>query len=141
MERSVDTAKNNIKNKIDELYSIISYAKSILNESDNYWSWATFFKDKKDDLMQVKEKGKAIFNELKKDLKIIRNKSGTNLDNHFNRLEKQREAIRKQIDKVKKNANIQTATTQGERLAGMLHTLLEQLNKAATELERVVNAA
>lgn len=138
---SIDEYKKNAREALDTLYDIEDQIEDALADSDDYWSWAGFFKDKMDTLMPVKETGKEAVSTLQDSVDALKTElEESKLQNFFDEIDKNKDAVKEVVDEIRDTADITTVALHGETLAELLQDLLDEFRNTSESVENLLEA-
>lgn len=136
---SLNNYKEKARNALETLYEIEDIIESALADSDDYWTWAGFFKDKKDDIMPIKDRGQEAVAQLQESVESIRETLAEGeLSDVFDELDRNKERVKDVVDEIREFAGVKAAIMQGEKLAGLLDKLLDRFRDTSESVERLL---
>lgn len=137
---SLDDYKDKAKEALETLYDIEEVINSALEESDDYWTWAGFFKDKKDEILPVKDKGKAAVDQLQESVESIRESlPEEELSDVFDELDRRKQRILDVVEELREFAGVKAAIMQGDKLAGLMEKLLDRFRDTSESVEELLD--
>jgi methyl-accepting chemotaxis protein len=138
---SLTANKERARESLNTLYEIAEKIESELAESDDYWTWATFYKDKKDELMPIKDEGKQAVEQLQDSVEALREMdSSGEYSEIFERIDRRKEKVGEVVDSLREMGSIKNAIMNGGELADLLQDLLERFRETSDAVESLLDA-
>lgn len=123
-----------------DLRNIADGLERMLERSDEYWTWAGFFKDMKDELLRVKDHAEDAGRTLENNLETLRE---TELDPEseqlLKRIDKKRDDLERKGKSITDKADISTVALEGEHLASDLRETLHLFRETSDLVEELLN--
>ena len=132
--------KSSARDSLETLYDIAEKIESALADQDDYWTWAGFYKDKKDELMPVKDRGQEAVQRLQESVEGLREQvSSGDYDDLFREIDERKENVRAVVDEIRDSASLKTVAVNGEKLADLLEDLLDRFRKTSESVEDLLS--
>lgn len=136
----LDEYRQKAKEALETLYDIEGIIDSALEDSDDYWTWAGFFKDKKDDILPVKDRGKEAVDQLQESVESIRESlPDGELSDVFDELDRNKQRILDVVEELREFAGVKAAIMQGDKLAGLMEKLLDRFRDTSESVEKLID--
>jgi uncharacterized protein YukE len=132
--------KSSARDSLETLYDIAEKIESALADQDDYWTWAGFYKDKKDELMPVKDRGQEAVQRLQESVEGLREQvSSGEYDDLFREIDERKESVREVVDEIRDSASLKTVAVNGEKLADLLEDLLDRFRETSESVEDLLS--
>jgi uncharacterized protein YukE len=132
--------KSSARDSLETLYDIAEKIESALADQDDYWTWAGFYKDKKDELMPVKDRGQEAVQRLQESVEGLREQvSSGEYDDLFRKIDERKESVREVVDEIRDSASLKTVAVNGEKLADLLEDLLDRFRETSESVEDLLS--
>jgi methyl-accepting chemotaxis protein len=132
--------KQQARDSLDTLKDIAVKIEDALSESDDYWTWATFYKDKKDELLPIKDKGKQAVDQLQESVESLREKSESSYDQFFDEIDEKKARVADVVDELREMGSVKAAVLNGDELADLLRKLLDRFRETSQSVEALLEA-
>jgi uncharacterized protein YoxC len=140
MIMSMSDLKQQARDSLNTLDNIAKQIEDALSESDDYWTWATFYNDKKDELLPIKDKGKKAVDELQESVESLRSQCESNYDQIFNEIDEKKAKVADVVDELRDMGSVKSAVLNGDELAGLLRKLLDRFRETSRSVETLLDS-
>lgn len=138
---SIDETKNSARKSLETLHDIAEEIEEALAESEDYWTWAGFYNDKRQELMPIKDRGKEAVDNLQEQVEKLREfDSDNNYENFFNEIDRKKERVGDVVDSLREMGSVKNAVMNGEELADLLRDLLERFRETSQSVDKLLEA-
>ncbi|MFB6344422.1 MAG: hypothetical protein ABEK50_01430 [bacterium] len=137
---SLSEYRQQAKEALETLYEIEDIIESALADSENYWTWAGFFSDKKEEILPLKDRGKQAVDQLQESVESIRSSlEGGELSQVFDEIDRNKERVIDVVDELREFAGVKAAVMEGDKLADLLDKLLDRFRDTSEAVETLIN--
>lgn len=138
---SVSELKESARESLEVLHEIAEKIEAALGEADDYWTWAGFFSDKKDELMPVKDRGQEAVSNLQESVEELRERiDGTAHESLFEEIDERKDRIKDVVDEIRDTATLKTVAMNGDELAELMDVLLDRFRETSEAVERLLDS-
>lgn len=138
---SVSDLKESAQESLDVLYDIAEKVESALDEADDYWTWAGFFNDKKDELMPVKDRVQEAVSQLQDSVEELRERiDDSSYEDLFEEIDRKKQSVKDVVDEIRDTTTLKTVAMNGDALADLMDVLLDRFRETSDAVERLLDA-
>jgi len=127
------------RENLETLDEIAEKIEAALAAQNDYWTWAGFYKDKKDELMPVKDRGQEAVQQLQESVEELRERVADGNEELFQEIDEKKKRVRRVVDEIKESASLKTVAVNGGKLTDLLEDLLNRFRGTSQAVEDLLS--